>query len=209
MIKFGIYYLLSKAILPRWEKTLAFQRKVLPQWESIPKVFIMHEDCDIDVPGNKVHINMFRDKMILFANAKNAGLKWGAESNQEWMLDADADCIVVKLPTMVPETGFSQMMCHFQQPEEGMDRLERLIFLDQLQLRYFSRFLIHRSVFTKYRFDEGFYGYGGEDIDYKITVLGKNGIDHSDSGMAGINLWHPMGDRAGNTSRINERFGAK
>lgn len=206
MINFGIYYLLSKAVLPRWEKTLAFQRRILPEWDKIPKIFIMHDDIDIQVPGDKIRINFFNGNMILFARAKNEGLKWAVDSNWEWVLDADADSVIVKLPTRVPETGFSQMMCHFQSEKETFDDLYKMSIIGGFELRYFSRFLVHKNVFSRHRFYEGFYGYGGEDVDFKITVLGKNGISHSDSGMAGINLWHPMGDRTGNTQLIEERF---
>ena len=209
-IEFSAYYILSNEVQSRWERTLALQRKLWPEWTSIRKVFVVDRaykfESSLHPMGDVVRIDLFnKQRHVLFSRAKNEGLRWAERSGVDWILDADADCVIVRPPVRTPETQYSSMLCHFQREDESLDELERKAVAGFLEERHFSRFLLGRGVFSSRRFDEEFHGYGGEDVDFHLSLIQRDGITWSDCGMRGINLYHPLGARPGNIERLKQK----
>lgn len=210
-LPFAAYYILSNEVQARWERTRALQEKIWPGWMSIRKVFVVDRSYKFDsLLGNLgavVRIDLFSENgHILFSKAKNAGLSWATERiGIDWLLDADADCVVVRPPDRIPETPYSSLLCHFQEEHESIEELERKAATGTLGERHFSRFLLARQIFERYRFDEEFWGYAGDDVDFHLNLIQKAGIQWSDSGARGINMYHPMGPRLGNLDRLNKK----
>lgn len=211
-IEFAAYYILSNDVQFRWERTLALQRKIWPDWSTslVRKVFVVDRTYSFDGPlhavGDVIRIDLFNDQRhVLFSRAKNEGIRWAERNAVDWLLDADADAVIVQPPDRLPETQYSSMLCHFQAESESIGSLERKAAGGLLEARHFSRFLLGRGVFTKFRFDEEFHGYAGEDVDFHLNLIQRNGIQWSESGMRGINLYHPMGARPGNIERLNRK----
>lgn len=203
----GIYYILSNAVIPRWRRMLAFQRSILPGWESVPKLFVLDRSCQEQVPGEVLKLDLFRDGLILFSQAKNVGLAWAERNNFEWVLDCDVDTAVARLPTYFPPTGYGSMLCYFPDGPIGDEEIRLQLGLGDKIQQASSRFLIHKNIFSKYRFDEGFVGYGGEDTDYNENVLGRSGILNSPTDARGVHLWHFTSKeiRMGNYDRFEMR----
>jgi hypothetical protein len=208
-VTFAAYYILSNEVQSRWERTRSLQEKLWPGWSAIRKVFVVDRayrfEDSVKALGDVVRVDLFDSRRhILFSRAKNAGLDWAKESQDvEWILDADADSVVVRPPVVTPETSYSSMLCHFQKVDESDDELSRRAAAGTLEARHFSRFLLGRAVFTKFRFDEKFHGYAGEDVDFHLNLIQRSGVPWSESGMRGINLYHELGPRPGNIERLD------
>jgi len=210
ILEFAASYILSNEVQSRWERTLTLQKKLWPGWTSIKKVFVVDRTYSfygtLHPIGDVIRIELFNaQRHILFSRAKNEGLRWAEHSGVDWVLDADADCVIVTPPGRCPETQYSSMLCHFQGKNESFDELERKASAGLLEARHFSRFLLGRGIFPQFRFDEEFHGYAGEDIDFHLNLIQRNGIRWSDSGMRGINLYHPLGARPGNIERLDRK----
>lgn len=211
--RFAAYYIISNQVQARWERMLKLQLDLWPAWLDVKKVFVVNEDYKYESrfpknAGDVVRIKLFDDKgHILFARAKNTGLRWAETHQVDWILDADADSVIVKPPDREPSTPYSSMLCHFQGELESLEEVEKKARAGKLQLRHFSRFLLHRNVFANHKFDEEFFGYAGEDVDYHLNLVQHQNVQWSDCGMAGINLYHAMGERRGNLDRLKKKRG--
>lgn len=191
-----VYYLLSQKVRARWERTLQYQKQVLPSWESLRKVFIVDAPLASDpswrplLPGDILPIRMFEGNYIRFAFAKNAGLQWGVENKFDWVLDCDADTVILTPPTVYPETGYGTMLCYLGREEETIEEIETTRKSGVLKFEASSRFLIRRDLCEKYRYNEEFVGYCGEDVDFHKNILLRSGIQNSYTDARGIHIWH-------------------
>lgn len=193
-----LYYILSNEVAQRWNRTVSLQRSVLPEWGGIPKVFITDVNYPYPVPGERVTANLFSDGIIQFPKAKNLGLGWAQNRGHDWVIDVDADTVILKMPTRVPSTGYSTVLCHNSSPKDTDDDLVKRYETGKMSFGASSRFILRKDIFTKYRYDEGYVDWTWDDIDYHVHSLKANGILYEHSGALGIHLWH---------SRFHEKRG--
>lgn len=201
-----IYYIVARNCEERLWRTIRFQRRVLPQWDAIPKVFIVEHGVRTGVPGvPTVRLELFdQDGLFLFSKAKNAAIDYAVRHEEDWLLDCDADTAILKLPQQMPWTGYGCMRIHFAKEEETQADVLSMRDKGRLNLQGSSRFLTRRDVFTKHRYHEGFAGYGGEDLDYHETVLATNGVHQSPTDAIGVHFWHPMKNRPMNDPTLRQ-----
>lgn len=196
-MKLLVSYIVAKNCQARLARTLKFQKLVFPESEQIEKLFVIEEDQELPVHGSHVvRMPMFEGEYFLASKAKNAAIDYATKHGYEWLLDADADTVMLNKPTNFPETGYGCMRCHMT--KEGQNDQDILMDMaaGRVKFEYGARFLTRRDVFTKCRYHEELKGYAGEDLDYDFTVIGHQGIKSSDSNMFGLHLWHPSGKHA-------------
>lgn len=185
-----MYYIMSEEIVPRWNRTVALQKKMLPEWESIPKVFIADRNLSIPVPGDKITTDLFEDTVMRFPMAKNLGLRWALDKGYEWVVDCDSDTVILKMPSRNPSTGYSTVLCYQSRQQESDEDLVRMYETGKMKFDASSRFILRNDVFSKYIYDESIVSWGWDDIDYHFNVLMANGVFYEHSGAIGIHIWH-------------------
>lgn len=156
------------------------------------------------------------------SRSRNAGIEQAVALGAEWLVSLDADYVLIDPIRLWPTTGFGNIKIRFQAPGESMARSMELLcgpllhdgpITTHCQLENHNRrlgsmgitpsgFILHRSLFTKYRFDESYVGYGSEDAEFSER-LRRDGIIHSDCDAKAIHLWHAP--RNHSRGRINER----
>lgn len=193
-----IYYILSEEVIPRWNRTSALQRKMLPEWDGIPKVFISDRNLSIPVPGDRITTDLFFDGLMQFSKAKNLGFGWARDHGYDWVLDCDADTVILKMPEREPSTGYSSVGCHFSEQRDTDEDLIEKYMAGTMRYEPASRFILRRDIFTRHLFDEGYVDWTWDDIDYHANVLEPNGVLYEDTGAVGIHIWH---------SRLREKHG--
>lgn len=210
MPSLGIYYILSRKVADRWHRNHIFQKRALPAWENIPKMFVVDEDWDEPLPGEVIRTNCFTNGMIHFSRLKNLGLDWAATKNLDWVLHLDSDSLILKAPTVYPSSGYGILICYHSREGESDDAiLAKYATRKGMIFDSCSMFMLRKDVYTKYRYDETIVGYGGEDLDYHKNILGKSGISQTRTDAHGVHLWHPMvkRERSGNFDRYLEKSG--
>lgn len=190
-MKACIYYIMSQEVVDRWNRTMLLQERLLPEWSDIPKVFVADRNLSIRVPGDIVTTELFDNTLMRFSMAKNLGLKWAEDHSYEWVIDCDADTVILKLPTKEPSTGYGAVLCYQARKEDSDEDLVGLYMSGGMVFGPASRFVLRRDIFTKYHFDEGYVDWIWDDIDYHANVLEANGIMFENCGSVGIHIWHP------------------
>ena len=209
-MKLLIYYLVAENRIDRMMSTLASQRAILPAWEKVEKLFVVDRDVTARFPSEGsnrvVRMNLFSSSgLFLFSKAKNAAIAYAVAHGFDWLLDCDADTVLLRLPKEMPSTGYGCVPCHFVKQGAELFLYNAEDIIPHLEFQGSSRFLTRRDVFEKHRYFEGFEGYGGEDIDYHENVLAYNGVHQSPTDARCFHFWHPTNHRPMNDPELLER----
>ena len=198
-MKILAYYIADGSVRQRLQSAQQLQEAHLP-WAStgIDRVLIAPPG-ELPVAWPCIHVDWKRDGHPLFALAKNAAWRFAEKAGYDWLLDMDADTVLLRTPSQFPASGYASVGCFFQQ-----DAVEPIT--DQAE-RYepSSRFLIARDLFTRFRFDERFWGYGGEDMDLNENILAPMGIYQTPTDARCVHVWHSRGPRPGNLDLLQAR----
>lgn len=191
-----IYYIVAKNCVDRLNRTIAFQRRVMPNWDNLNKVFIIEPDQDAPINGaNVIRMKMFDGPYIMFSHLKNAAIKYAMDNHYKWLLDCDADTAILNMPTTLPVTGYGGMQCYMSQEGETEDQIIEKIRGRVAKFQGSSRFLLRSDALWKCKYYEGFKGYNGEDLDYHEVVLPAHGFHTSFTDMQCVHFWHPLNYR--------------
>jgi hypothetical protein len=203
------YYILTPKVLGRWRRTVALQRELLPSWESMDKVIIASPDCIIkpEVQAEVVRMDFFdKDGLVRFSPVKNAAIDRAVAGGYDWLLDMDADTVLVKPVTVFPETGIGSVRVYLGKEGEGIREMRsKVVGGETLEYQGSSRFLTNRDVFTKLRYDERMAGYAGEDFDYFETAAHTHKFYMSETDGRCVHFWHPLTDRGYGKWTFRER----
>lgn len=210
MILFG--YVVSFDILASFTRAWKLQLALNPISE-----FVIASDKLWSLPSLGVFESRVNAKPLYVGNefncsrARNLCIDEAIRRGAEWLVLLDADSVFVRPITVTPASGLgnvkvrwqsngetiAQSLAHFNRSvlssppfttQEGLDAHNRLLNSIGLTAAWP---VVHRKLFTKYRFDEGYVGYGAEDCAYSEEIKKRTGIIHSDCDATAIHLWHP------------------
>lgn len=197
-------YIAEESVLNRFNRTMLAQSEIWP-WKGIDRLLVTDPSSEMGVDWPTVRILLKQDRHFLFAHAKNAGLRYAAAHGYDWLIDMDADTILLGPPHEFPRTGYGCVPCHFLPRNAGISAARMVSNSTSADFQGSSRFLLHRDVFMKHFYHEKFWGYGGEDLDYHENILGRAGIHQSKTDARCVHFWHENGPREGNLELFHER----
>jgi predicted O-methyltransferase YrrM len=207
-MKLLIYYIYSRHVQERWKRLVDLQRELLPEWDALPKVFVVDRGSDPGIPGTRVEIDLFDENgHVLFSRAKNAAIDAAVGLGAEWLLDCDVDSLLIRTPNQFPPTGYGCVPVYMASESDHDAAIRKYAQNLQVSFEGSSRFLTRRDVFSRFRYDDSFWGYGGEDLDYHENVLAPAGFHGSATDARAIHLWHrrePL-ERPGNIEIYRRR----
>jgi len=153
-------------------------------------------DTHSQVPGQK------NRKDFNLSKVRNASLDYAAENNYDFLVVVDVDCIVYSYPSNLDDKRIGGVKFRCKSGEEIFDSRSNC------RTGTASWFIIPKSLFHL-RWHEGFVGYGWEDMDWAMNVVGKRGYKTYGSNMECAHISHkeefPDGKILKNNSALFER----
>ena len=121
-MKLLVYYLVAENRVSTLMHTLAVQATILPGWGKVEKLFVIDRGVTERMPGDRVvRMNLFSPSgLFLFSKAKNAAIEYAVAHQFDWLLDCDADTVLLRLPKEMPPTGYGCVPCHFVKQGAGL-----------------------------------------------------------------------------------------
>lgn len=148
---------------------------------------------------------------IQISKAHNISIRKALEMGAEWLVLLDADGVLISPISVWPSTGRGNIKVRFQVQGETVGHSSGLFNQPVVEdYGWLSShgitpawFVLHRDVFSKYRFDESYVGAGFQDFDYSKR-LEDVGIYQGACDACAVHLWHPIRNQSRAT--INERI---
>lgn len=132
--------------------------------------------------------NMARSRNLIFEYADLNGY--------EWIIDADADRVLLNSPEKFPEPGLAAIATHYTDEGESDEVTYERCKAGRLDFGNGSSFFaIHRSVFCRFRNCEEFLGAGYEDKDFVFNICLPNGVKTVPIHARGLHRHHPNSER--------------
>lgn len=146
--------------------------------------------------------SLFTNDFYNHSAAKNIGIQYAIDNNYDWLFVYDSDVVIFK-DFDFPQNGFAI---------SSWVKLEKNDFnppIDKTSYTPSSMYLFPRSVFTKIKYNEDYYGHGWEDMEMHYIETYRQGICCTLLNPNCIHLYHDV--RVGtyfteHTAERNERI---
>ncbi len=107
-----------------------------------------------------------------YSRYRNASMRYAAYYGYDWMIQGNADLVMLRPPQLFPEGGLSSIPAHdCTAPQAEAQVLKYLSGSEDFRWGTTSCFLMGKKVFGSFSFCERFYGYGYEDADFMNNVI--------------------------------------
>jgi hypothetical protein len=107
-----------------------------------------------------------------YSRYRNASMRYAAERGYDWMIQGNADLVMLRPPESFPDGGLSSIPaqdCTASEVEAQI--LKYQSGSEDFRWGTTSCFLMGKKVFGLFSFCERFYGYGYEDADFMNNVI--------------------------------------
>lgn len=189
--------IVTEKFMPRYRRTVEVQDVFFPDGlKGIDRILMTDDETDAEKLGLQVvRRDLKKDGVFNHSKARNLVLDYAWENGYDWLLDGDADRVVMAPPDQYPSSGFSVLQMHYAKKEDSPEELRKRWLEGGLEANQGGAFFVlPRSAFMKARFCEDFRFTRWEDIDYTAHVLPRAGIQARPACGRGLHLWHPGGE---------------
>lgn len=189
--------IVTEKFMGRYRKTVKVQEEFFPEGIAGVDRLLLTDDATntegVDVPT--LRMNLSNGDVFNHSKARNILLDYAWGNGYDWLLDGDADRVVVALPDPFPKPGFTVFLQHASQKDDDPADLRKRWLAGELNAKKGSAFfIIPRMAFRTARFCEDFVFTRWEDVDYTAHVVPRAGIPILAECGQGMHLWHPGGE---------------
>jgi hypothetical protein len=193
-------YVVTENVVDRFLRTIRFQDLFPSAVADLDRVVITDSSTQIQFPFPVIRSILYVSGKFYLVGARNAALQYAHDHGYDYLLDGDADRVLLSLPQCLPQRHISCVMLHSQSKAESEEALAKKVQDGDLNYEWSSWFIVPRPL-MQYRFHGEYLAYGYEDLDYVHNVLAPLGINICDAGARGVHLYHAL-----TTSSEHEAF---
>lgn len=197
----------------RWLRSLSFQEKIQEGLFGWDKLLVTDKEKSADIPKewNVVQSNLFEHGKFNYSRYRNVAMAYAEEKHYDYLIQSNADMFMLSPPRTFAESGISYLMTYHTEPGEDVDGV-LMKYKNGIALKYIgaTAFIMERKIFSRFKFYEGYYGYGFDDIDFIGNVIAPAGVvlqDGTPFGARAIhiydsgNLWGPSQQEDANRNK--------